>query len=152
MLQRIAFARQLFAADINSMTPELLSTTHGGESRCGFDFLYELVGFFGTFGDLLKTGPSDIEGPRGWIRAPKEFHDKVAATAALNKAADEFVEVFSDYQGDFINDVFHSPVGPFTPLAMANLAVWHMMYHSGQLNYIQTIHGDAGFHWMPEAQ
>jgi hypothetical protein len=30
---------------------------------------------------------------------------------------------------------------------MANLVVWHTMYHSGQLNFIQTLWGDDAFHW-----
>ncbi len=152
VIQRISFARQLFGADVQAMSPELLSATHGGETRCGYDFMYELVGFFDSFGKLLAQGPTSIEGPSGWVRAPKEFHDKESAIRALDAKADSFVGILQNYSGDFIADEFPSPVGPFTPLGMANLAVWHMMYHSGQLNYIQTIHGDAGFHWMPEAQ
>jgi len=133
------------------MHPEHLSKTGGGESRCGYDFLYEMIGFFSTLGSLLETGPGDISGPDGsWVRAPQEFHHKENALAAFGSAADGFTRALENYSGDFVNDVFPSPVGPFTPLGMANLAVWHTMYHSGQLNYIQTMHGDVAFHWVPD--
>ncbi|MBL8048019.1 MAG: hypothetical protein JNJ45_05000 [Chthonomonas sp.] len=150
VVERLAFARQLFGADIHAMSSDDLAATCGGQSRCGYDFIFEMVGFFDTFGGLLKNGPSDIEGPQGgWVRAPKEFCDKASAVAAMNASADNFTEAILAYTGDFVADVFPSPVGPFTPLGMANLAVWHTMYHSGQLNYIQTVRGDVAFNWIP---
>jgi hypothetical protein len=153
VIERLAFSRHLFGADIRATPSEILKSTQGGASRCGYDFMFELVGFFETFGKLLSDGPGEIQGPSGaWVRSPAEFQQKEQAFAALDKAAENFVGSLQGYQGDFVNDVFESPVGPFTPLGMGNLAVWHVMYHSGQLNYIQTIHGDDGFHWMPEAK
>jgi hypothetical protein len=86
------------------------------------------------------------------VRAPKESYEKDAALTALLSSADGFIGELRGYRGDAVADVFPSPVGPFTPLGMANLAVWHTMYHSGQLNYIQTVLGDEQFHWIPEAQ
>lgn len=150
VLERLAFARQLFGADVQSMSSDDLAANCGGQSRCGYDFIFEMVGFYETFAGLLQTGPSDIEGPQGgWVRAPKEFCEKNSAVMAINAAADKFAQTIENYSGDFVSDVFPSPVGPFTPLGMANLAVWHTMYHSGQLNYIQTIRGDIDFHWIP---
>lgn len=152
VLERLAFARQLFGADIHAMSSDDLAASGGGQSRCGYDFIFEMVGFYETFAGLLVSGPSDIEGPQGgWVRAPKEFCNKNSAVAAMNAAGEIFIQAIERYSGDFVSDLFASPVGPFTPLGMANLAVWHTMYHSGQLNYIQTIRGDVAFHWMPEA-
>lgn len=152
VLDRLNFALQLFQADVRSMSSESLAATCGGASRCGYDFLFEMIGFFDTFASLLGEGPKDIQGPSGeWVRAPQDFYDKDQALAGLDAASKRFIEAISSYSGDFVADVFPSPVGPFTPLGMANLGVWHTMYHSGQLNYIQTVQGDAAFHWMPEA-
>jgi|GEM_PF-1900997 len=151
VVERLAFARQLFTADVMSMTHDQLLSTHGGVSRNGYDFLYELVGFFDTFAGLMSKSNREIEGPQGgWVKAPSEFCDRESACVAMSAAADRFVSALQNYNGDYIRDSYDSPVGPFTPLSMANLAVWHLMYHSGQLNYIQTIDGDADFHWIPE--
>lgn len=151
VISRIQFAQQLFSADVKSMSHSELAANCGGQSRCGYDFIYELCGFFATFGKLLSDAPGDIEGPNGeWVRAPKEFQDKGSSLESLNNAANDFITTLQCYKGRFTSDVFESPVGPFTPLGMANLAVWHMMYHSGQLNYIQTVNGDTAFHWIPE--
>lgn len=152
VLERLAFARQLFGADIKSMSHDDLAAACGGQSRCGYDLMFEMVGFYETFAGLLKSGPADIEGPQGgWVRAPNEFCDKNSAVDAMNTAAEMFTQAIESYAGDFVSDVFPSPVGPFTPIGMANLAIWHTMYHSGQLNYIQTIRGDVDFHWIPES-
>lgn len=152
VLERFGFARHLFTADIHSMTEEDLGATCGGQSRCGYDFMFELIGFYETFSKLLVAGPQEIEGPQGgWVRAPKEFCHKESAMASLAAAEDKFVSVVKDYSGNFVADIFPSPVGPFTPLGICNLAVWHTMYHSGQLNYIQTIKGDVDFHWMDDS-
>ncbi|MBS1715157.1 MAG: hypothetical protein JST30_12555 [Armatimonadetes bacterium] len=152
VLDRLAFSLQLFGSDLRSMSDDDLAACCGGASRCGFDFVYEMVGFFDTFAGLLTDGPSQIEGPQGgWVRAPKDFCLKAPALEALRIHAEKFTAAVQNYQGDFVADVFPSPVGPFTPLGMANLAVWHTMYHSGQLNYIQTVRGDVDFHWLPEA-
>lgn len=147
VLERLNFANSLFSADVTAMPSELLASTSGGVSRCGYDFLFELTGFYDSFADLLVQGPNDIEGPSGWVRAPQEFYDKDSAVAGLHVAIAKFVSALESYRGDFLADQFPSPVGVFTPIGIANLAVWHTMYHSGQLNYIQTIHGDEGFHW-----
>lgn len=153
VISRIQFARQLFSADVNAMSHQQLATNCGGDSRCGYDFIYELCGFFQTFAQLLSDTPGDIQGPSGeWVRAPKDFQDKEGAMNSLGKAADHFEATLQNNKGNFTTDTFDSPVGPFTPLGMANLAVWHMMYHSGQLNYIQTVNGDTAFHWIPETQ
>lgn len=153
VLERLSFAHNLFSADLRSMDEDSLRSNCGGQSRCGFDFIFEMIGFYETFGGLLANGPSDIEGPGGgWVRAPEEFCVKDSAMSALDAAVDRFRSVIEGYSGDFLKDVFPSPVGPFTPIGMANLAVWHTMYHSGQLNYIQTVRGDVDFHWLPEAE
>lgn len=150
-LERISFALQLFSADVRSMTDSQLVANCGGKSRCGFDFVFEMVGFYSTFAGLFKNGPSQIDGPQGgWVKAPQEFCQRESAMNALTEAAGDFSSAIEQYRGDFVADVFPSPVGPFTPLGMANLAVWHTMYHSGQLNYIQTVQGDVDFHWIPE--
>jgi hypothetical protein len=153
VIERIAFARRLFGADVHAMPHAMLAATCGGASRCGYDLIFELVGFFDTFGKLLSDGPSEVQGPSGgWARCGAEFQNKESSMAELDRAAGSFVKALEEYKGDFVRDEFPSPVGSFTPLGLGQLAVSHLMYHSGQLNYIQTIHGDEGFHWIPAAE
>lgn len=144
---RIAFARRAFQADLAALPESRLGQTCGGKSRCPYDLVFELSAMYGGLAALLNQGSGEIPGPQGWLRAPETFHSRATATQAFDAALDEFLAAFRDYRGDILADEYASPVGPFTPLAMANLAVWHTMYHSGQLNYIQTIDGDEAFHW-----
>ena len=36
---------------------------------------------------------------------------------------------------------------PMSRMAIAELPAIHMMYHDGQLNYVQTLNGDKDIHW-----
>jgi hypothetical protein len=146
---RIDFARILYLADLRSMPDEMLRKRCGGKARTGYDITYELTGMYGTFADLLTARAGEISGPDGWIKAPAEFQNRDRAMSAFDSALALFLKAFRAYSGDVFSDEYPSPAGPFTPLRMANLAVWHTMYHSGQLNFIQTICGDEQFHWVP---
>lgn len=145
---RIAFARRTFQADIAALPDERLAEGCGGKSRCAYDFAFELSGMYRGLAALLSAGSGEIPAPQGWLRAPEAFQTRSTATQAFDEALDEFLAALRGYRGDILSDEFASPVGSFTPLAMANLVVWHTMYHSGQINYIQTIDGDEAFHWI----
>ncbi|MBX3119816.1 MAG: hypothetical protein KF784_12170 [Fimbriimonadaceae bacterium] len=146
---RLEFARKRFLEDLESMPAGMLSKDNGGKSRNPYDLTYELIGMHSMFTNLLQQRKGEIEGPNGWVKAPTEFQNKEKAASAFDDALISFVDALHNYKGDAISDEFESPFGPFTPLGMANLSVWHIMYHSGQLNYIQTLHGDDDFHWRP---
>lgn len=147
--ERIQFARTLYLADLQAMPHEMLARQCGGKARTGYDVTYELAGMYSHFADLLRAGSGSIPGPSGWITAPAEFCNPATATEALASSLDRFTAALQAYPGSACQDQYPSPVGPFTPLGMANLAVWHTMYHSGQLNFIQTLCGDDRFHWVP---
>jgi len=36
---------------------------------------------------------------------------------------------------------------PFKALFLAGVVASHMEYHGGQVNYIQSLYGDAEMHW-----
>jgi hypothetical protein len=148
--ERIEFARRLYLADLRAMPAEMLSKQCGGRARTAYDITFELVGMSSLFTELLTAGQGEIPRPDGWITAPPEFQDPQGAMSAFDAAQNRFLGALRGYAGDVLTDEYASPVGAFTPLAMANLMVWHTMYHSGQLNFIQTLCGDDQFHWLPE--
>jgi hypothetical protein len=148
VIQRIEFAKTLYLADLRSMPHEMLAKQCGGKARTGYDVTFELTGMYSVFADLLKARSGSITGPQGWVTAPPEFCNPEGARDAIAGALDRFVAALQTYEGDVLQDQYPSPVGPFSPLGMANLAVWHTMYHSGQLNFIQTLCGDDQFHWL----
>ena len=147
-ITRLSSVRDFFQKDLNALTADQLGTTQGGCSRCAYDLAYEITGFLGVLSTLLETGKSEFNPPQGWVRAPQDFHNKEKAVEAVSNAFDHLIEALKGYKGDFLEDKFPFIFGDMNPLTIANFAVSHVMYHSGQLNYIQTIHGDDEFHWM----
>jgi hypothetical protein len=146
---RIAFARTLYVADLRAMPDPMLRKQCGGKARTGYDVTYELVGMYTTFSALLLERQGEIRGPAGWVKSPEEFQNPDIAVSSFEQSLQRFVEVVQSYGDGIHTDAYPSPVGPFTPMGMANLVVWHTMYHSGQLNFIQTLCGDDQFHWIP---
>lgn len=139
--------RRLFEADVNALSTEQLAASHGGVSRTGFDLIYEITGFQSKLASIIAGSDAQLEPPQGWIRAPKEFCTKEVAASELAKSFDALIGSVEGYQGDFFNDKFASPLGEMSVYGWAGFAGIHAMYHSGQLNYIQTINGDDQFHW-----
>jgi hypothetical protein len=144
---RIDFARRLYTADLQAMPDQMLRRECGGKARTAYDVTFELTMMYEGFASLLAEGQGAIPAPQGWVRAPEEFKNADGARAAFDGALGRFVAAFRSYRGNAYQDEYQSPVGAFTPIGMANLAVWHTMYHSGQLNFIQTLCGDDSFHW-----
>lgn len=149
VLDRIQFARRLYLADLNAMPQEMLAAQCGGKARTGFDVTFELTAMYTGFAQILSTRAGEIPPPSGWVRAPETFCYRDRALSAFDEAISGFLAAFEGYTGNAYSDEHPSPVGAFTPMGMANLVVWHTMYHSGQLNFIQTLCGDDQFHWMP---
>jgi len=147
-ITKLKTLRRLFEADVAALSTEQLAATHGGASRSGFDLVYEIAGFQTEVAAILLGQNGKLEPPQGWVRAPKEFCTKEAASAQLAKSFDALIGAVENYQGDFFNDKFPSPLGDLSVNDWAGFVGSHAMYHSGQLNYIQTINGDDQFHWQ----
>lgn len=138
----------LMQKDMEVMSDAELAATHGGKSRCGFDLVYEIVGALDNFTNQLKGVEPKDRYSEGWPAAPESFKSKEHAQRALAEAAENFVNALASYEGDLNEACFKGPGGSLSAIGLTELARGHTLYHSGQLNYIQTINGDADFHWF----
>ena len=69
-----------------------------------------------------------------WTTAAAQGEESSAITSASDEA---------------LNAVVNAPWGMPTPVfILAQIAVSHIWYHDGQLNYIQSLLGDGEVHWM----
>ncbi len=145
---RLQFIIQLFTTDVNAMSNEALSDSCGGVSRCGHDMIFEITGMLHHFTGLLASGSGSITGPAGGFPvAPDSAKDNAAALAGLGAANEGFLQALKSNTALF-DQLFDSPIGKMSPLSLGNLVILNVTYHSGQLNYIQTIQGDGEFHWF----
>ncbi|HZT41420.1 MAG TPA: hypothetical protein VFA07_04495 [Chthonomonadaceae bacterium] len=70
------------------------------------------------------------------------------AVAGLQAGTDALVAAIEAFPAEHLEDTLVLPWDP-TPTSMAEvmmLAYWNMVYHIGQINYIQTLYGDQEMH------
>lgn len=137
----------LFAKDVASMTSEMLSNSPGGVARTGYDLIYEVTTVNRLVADHASGKRPVFKAPDGWMMAPASFMNKDHALIEFSRSVDDVAASLSSCTEERLSEVVDTPMGKSTLLDFAQILPVHIMYHSGQLNYIQTIHGDAVLHW-----
>jgi hypothetical protein len=78
-----------------------------------------------------------------------EIDTKPVAVAKLNEATQGFAAALAEASDETLNSVVTPPWQMPAPLyILAQIAVSHIWYHDGQLNYSQCLLGDDKIHWM----
>ena len=136
----------LFAIDIENMTPEMLSACPGGKARCAYDLIFEVTEF-NNFVAKRASGQEATLDNDGWAVAPQEFRSKETALGEFKASISALTSALRSASESSLSTPVDTPFGELPIIALAKIAPRHIMYHSGQLNYIQTIYGDDVFHW-----
>lgn len=148
-LKNFTSAHEILVKDINALPEEAMTKNWGGKSRTVADIIYEIVQVNAHLGATIRgddPGPWPFE-MGTWITAPADGQSKeaiVASLTAINEKLIADIERFSEEEmaADVTTEHSTAPrVDRYRFLAM------HMMYHSGQLNFMQAMLGDDGWHW-----
>ena len=135
----------LLTKDIAAMTDEQLSHKPREETRSAFDVVYE-VGYTNNRMATRLKGEDPGPWPFGdaWATVPDELANRDAIAEYLNSSVENLISSI----GEDPTRTMTTPMGDSTALEQIQFAAIHMAYHSGQLNCIQTLHGDTAMHWM----
>jgi len=77
------------------------------------------------------------------------FTTRAACQTAITDSAEALARVLESASDEDLAKSELAPWGmPMTFLEWSNIAVVHVMYHDGQLNFIQSLNGDDQIHWM----
>ena len=144
----IQMVSQFLGKDIKAMSDEVLASCPGGKARCAFDLIYELAMVNRMMASLITGEAKDVAIPSGWTLAPADYRSKDKAQADLQGSIAELLAAYDNVPDEKLAEPITTPFGTMPASQLLNMLNGHMMYHSGQLNYIQTIHGDDVFHWM----
>lgn len=145
---QIQEAGELYVKDLEALSAEQLASSPGGVARSPYDFTFEVAELNVKLAARIAGAAPSAPGS-GWIYAPEEFKVKEKAVSALASSCDALVKALTSVD----EAVMHDPIptsrgGQTTRAELAALAATHMMYHCGQLNYVQTLNGDGTLHWM----
>lgn len=136
-------------ADINAIPDDKWTATHGGCTRAANELVADAVSLIiwsteALKGNVIQTTEADF-----MKQLAKEFSNKTVCVAKFAEATDAFCAAIAEASDEALNTPIMAPWGMEAPLYMlAQIAVSHVWYHDGQLNYIQCLLGDDKVHWM----
>lgn len=139
---------ELLQIDLDHIPEEDYDRVLGGQARTVADLVYELNMVNDHVG-LTMRGEPLFDWPEGWLRAPVGLKDKESSLAAFRGSMDQFVKTVQGLTEEALFETILSDGRETTRFQMAIFVAQHNWYHSGQLNFIQTLLGDAAWHWNP---
>jgi len=72
--------------------------------------------------------------------------DITLATQLLLEAAEELAAAILSLPAQQLENQITAPFGTYSVADCCLLGYWNMVYHEGQINYIQTLYGDDAIH------
>lgn len=134
--------------DLHALPAETLGTSHAGCARSPLYIVAECSGVNRWFAAaLLHPGtPRPSAEERDAYYASIDSTEK--AIAELRSSVEELKAAYDGLDVNALGDQVEGMLNrPATLFAIASLPIGHMMYHDGQLNYLQTLHNDDTIHW-----
>ena len=137
----------MMVADINAIPDDQWSKNQGGCTRPAgallADTITNLIWTTETMNGEESSAYNNMES------LAVECADKSVAISKLNEATAAFAASLAAASEERLNSVVMAPWQMPTPMFMlATIAVNHIWYHDGQLNYLQCMLGDEKVHWM----
>lgn len=137
----------MYAKDIRALPEDKWTATFGGCTRPASDLTADAL-------SLMQWTTAKMKGEEADHMAMMEAlgpkcADKASAEAELHATVGAFGEALRAASDDTLNaEVMPAWQMPAPLFIIANIAVSHLWYHDGQLNYIQALLGDDKVHWM----
>lgn len=147
LIQRINNSASCFTADLNAMPEDSLDRSPGGKARTAFDLTFEVVELNRIVAGRARGEQTPFDDSEGWTRAPESYKNKATAIADFEDSVQQLVDALAHASDEALAASVETPFGDVTLARLAEIVPRHIMYHSGQLNYIQTWLGDEVFHW-----
>ncbi len=137
----------LLEKDLNAMPEELIVKSLGGKARTAADIIYEIIVVNDHIGATIRDENPAPWADDGWITAPADFQTKGAVVAGILACRDRFIGGVENMTEETLAGTVQTEHGESTRAARCRFVALHNWYHSGQLNYIQSLNGDDGWNW-----
>lgn len=147
LIQRIKNSASCYSSDLNAMPEDALDQSPGGKARSAYDITYEVVELNRIVAGRARGEQTPFDGSEGWTRAPESYKNKAAVIADFEDSITQLVDALTGVNEETMSTPVETPFGALPLARLAEIVPRHIMYHSGQLNYIQTWLGDEVFHW-----
>lgn len=145
--QNLEDARDRYLEDLSALPDSAFDLSPGGAARSPANFTYEIVCVNRRLATRMRGDDPGPFNPNLWETTPDEFRSRALASQAFSNSTEEFLEVLESIAPEEMEREIPTPSGKTTPFDLAMFCAMHINYHDGQLNYIQSLHGDTSIHW-----
>ena len=136
----------LFLRDLEALPEDAFDRSLGGKARTVADLVYE-VNLVNDHVGLTIRGEPLFDWPEGWITAPEETRTKDGVIESFKTSSARILATVEGMSSDDLDATIQSDGKETTRFERCRFMTLHVWYHSGQLNYIQTLLGDDAWHW-----
>jgi hypothetical protein len=136
-----------FLQDLQALPEDAFSKSLGGAARTVADIVYE-VNLVNDHVGMVVRGEEPFDWPEGYVKAPPDFQTKEAVIDAFERSSHRLLATAEALTPEGIEATIETEDGETTRFERFRFATLHLWYHSGQLNFIQTLLGDADWHWQ----
>jgi uncharacterized damage-inducible protein DinB len=138
----------LFAKDLDALPEEAFTKKFTAEARSVADIVFE-VNLVNDHVGMVIRGEKPFDWPDGgWILAPDGFDTKSVVIDAYKESMNRILQTAMTFTPDELEAQFETEEGTTTRAERLRFMALHLWYHSGQLNFIQTLLGDTAWHWQ----
>jgi len=138
--------REIFLKDLEAIPSEAFNKRFSDKTRTVSDITYE-VNLVNDHVCALLRGEEAFEWPDGWVTAPETYRAKDAVIKGFEASSQKVVDLINSYSLADMEVAEMTENGERTRYQRLQFLTLHMWYHSGQLNFIQTLLGDDDWHW-----
>ena len=136
----------LFMKDLQALPEEAYTHRFGPKTRTVADIVHE-VNLVNDHVGLTIRGEPLFDWPDGYIFAPEGLDTKVAVIKAFRQSSERILETAEGFSPEQLEETILSDGRGTTRAERCRFMALHTSYHSGQLNFIQTLLGDDAWHW-----
>jgi hypothetical protein len=137
---------RFFLQDLENLPANVFDTSLGGKARTVADIAYEVRLTNERLCRDLQGQPS-AEQPNAWAVAPEDVRTKEVTIRSFQASCEQVVQVIERMSLEEMEEVIPGVLGEASRADHCRSMTVHLWYHSGQLNFIQTLLGDSDFHW-----
>jgi hypothetical protein len=140
-------ACKIFLQDIEALPEEAFCKSFGPKTRTVADIVYE-VNLVNDHVGMVIRGEEPFVWPEGaWITAPEGARTKDVVVDSFRKSSEKILATAEGLSEEEFEAPLTTEDGVTNRFERCRFMTLHMWYHSGQLNFIQTLLGDDGWNW-----
>ena len=136
-----------FRVDLLAIPEDAIFKSFGGCSRTVADIIFE-TGQVNKHVCQGVRGEVQFEWVDGWLKAPESWKTKQDVVDAFTEMSEQTIKTFDDLTLQELEAPYEDQEKTTTRIERCRFITFHTDYHSGQLNFIQSLLGDDKFHWL----